>query len=87
MEYGPGDVVMVLRHGNIPYGKLVTVVDKQTEGTVSCYEVYRCQDSSSGLIFKILPEHLGLYRRHIDSPLRAQDNERFWKQHPPTKRK
>lgn len=79
-EYGPGDVVRFIAEGRIiPHDTHCLFVRYSYPDKAPVVE-YR------GIHITTLPESIELYRRHIDSPLRAADNERFWKLHPPTKR-
>lgn len=79
MIYGAGDVVKVKDACYIPPGTLCTVVKEKGQKIL--------QVESNGLYFWVSVDSVELYRRHIDSPLRAEDDKRFWKLHPPTKRR
>lgn len=79
-KYGPGDVVRFISEGRIiPHDTHCLFVRYTPIDGMPMVE-YR------GIHFTTLPESIELYRRHIDSPLRKQDDKRFWKLHPPTKR-
>lgn len=77
----PGDVVGVTDgHPNIPDCTLVNYIGPRVDGFSGGLVEYR------GIMFNCFWSQLRLYRRHIDSPHRAEDDKRFWKLHPPTKR-
>jgi len=81
-KYGPGDVVTYIAADHIiPVDThcLFVRYDDFDTGRL-CVVEYR------GIHLTTVPESIELYRRHIDSPLRAEDDKRFWKLHPPTKR-
>lgn len=80
IEYDPGDVVKILNHQSIPKNTLAIVVEKDGP------EWGFVRVSHAGLEHWVRRDSCSLYRRHQDSPLRAEDNKRFWKLHPVPKR-
>lgn len=78
IKYGKGDVVEVRNHVRIPDKTLATVFNERRGTSIPV--------THRGTIQYCVHEQLTLYRRHIDSPLRAEDDKRFWKLNPPPKR-
>ena len=71
----PGDVVRCLsQNSTIPEGTLCTFVRSNPSGSVTV--------AHAGCHIPLAFFDVALYRRHMDSPLRAADDKRFWKANP-----